>query len=99
MKHFLFAAAAVSLAAVASIPAYAGESNSDPFPAAGAPITTGGVLANGGDGIVQSENSLPPGFEDGTAVQQYALSVNRYFAQQANQANQTAQVPTVLTRR
>jgi hypothetical protein len=98
MKHFLFAAAAVSLAAAASAPVYAGEGNSDPFPAAGA-ITTGGVLANGGDGIVQGENSLPPGFEDGTAVQQYALSVNRYFAQQASRANQTAQVPTLLTRR
>jgi hypothetical protein len=98
MKHFLLAAV-VSLAALASVPAYAGEGNSDAFPAVGAPITSGGVLANGGDGVVQSENSLPSAWEAGMPPYQYAQAVNRYYAQQANQANQTAQVPTVLTRR
>jgi hypothetical protein len=99
MKHFLFAAATVSLAAVASVPAHAGEGNYDPFPAAGAPITSGGVLPNPGDGAVQSENSLPSGWETGTPQYQYAQAVNRYYAQQANQATQTRRFPTVLTRR
>ena len=120
MKHFLFAAAALSLTGVISLPAHAGEGNGDPFPPAtgglvvanpatpdtgsqaypafaGAPatVTTGGVLAsNGQETIVQSANSLPPGWANGTADEQYAQSVNRYYAQQANRRTQTAQVPT-----
>ena len=37
---------------------------------------------NGQNGAVQSANSLPPGFDNGTTQQLYAQSVNRWFAQQ-----------------
>ena len=39
---------------------------------------------NGQNGPVQTANSLPVGFENGTAAYQYAQSVNRFFAQQAD---------------
>jgi hypothetical protein len=56
------------------------------------PVISGGVLpSNGSEGIVQSANSLPRGFADGTPAYAYAQSVNRYFAARAQQAVQTAQ--------
>ena len=92
MKCILLTGAALSLAV--AVPAFAGEANSDPF-APTATITSGGVLANPGDGIVQSANSLPPGWEAGMPAYEYAQSVNRYFAQQARPATtQTAHVPS-----
>ena len=36
---------------------------------------------------MQTATSLPRGFEEGTASQAYAQSVNRYFAAQAQQGN------------
>ena len=92
MKCILLTGAALSLAV--AVPAFAGEGNNDPFAAPATTITSGGVLPNPGDGVVQSENSLPPGWEAGTPAYQYAQSVNRYFAQQARPATtQTAQAP------
>ena len=38
---------------------------------------------NGSEGAVQSPNSLPPGFYDGTPQARYAQSTNQWFAQQA----------------
>ena len=39
---------------------------------------------NGSEGIVQTANSLPPGFLNGTPEYQYAQSVQRYFAARAD---------------
>ena len=39
---------------------------------------------NGQEGAVESPNSLPPGAMVGTPSYMYAQSVNRYFAQQAD---------------
>ena len=45
------------------------------------PIVAGGILQpNGSEGIVQTANSLPPGFMNGTPQYEYAQSVQRYFA-------------------
>ena len=45
------------------------------------PVVAGGVLpANGSEGIVQSANSLPRGFANGTPAVEYAQSVERYWA-------------------
>ncbi|HYZ64890.1 MAG TPA: hypothetical protein VE650_20755 [Acetobacteraceae bacterium] len=88
MKNILLTGAVLSLAVAA--PAFAGEGNNDPFAPNGT-ITTGGVLGNPGDGVVQSLNSLPPGWENGTPAYEYAQQVNRYFAEQARRsATQTA---------
>ncbi|HYZ63378.1 MAG TPA: hypothetical protein VE650_13075 [Acetobacteraceae bacterium] len=97
MRKFVFAAAALSLAAITSLPAYAAEGNGDPFPPAtdGTQIFSGGMLPTTGHaGVLQSANSLPPGWANGTAPVQYAQSVNRYFAQQGNgvSSTQTAEV-------
>ena len=91
MKCILLTGAALSLAV--AVPAFAGEDNSDPF-APTTTITSGGVLGNPGDGVVQSANSLPPGWEAGMPAYEYAQSVNRHFAEQARRATtQTAQGP------
>jgi hypothetical protein len=51
------------------------------------PVTTGGILpTDGGEGIVQSANSLPPGFTQGTAPQVSAAITARYFARLAREA-------------
>ena len=48
------------------------------------PVVSGQVLPpNGSEGIVQTANSLPPGFLIGTPEYEYAQSVNRYFAARA----------------
>jgi hypothetical protein len=45
------------------------------------PIVTGNVLPSNGSGsIVQSQNSVPPGFANGTPAFEYAQSVERYWA-------------------
>jgi hypothetical protein len=45
------------------------------------PVVAGHVLAaNGSEGIVQSQNSAPPGFANGTPTFEYAQSVERYWA-------------------
>ena len=99
MKYFLFAVAAVSLTAVASVPAYAQESNADlAFAGVPAQVRSGGLLPNGGDGVLQTANSLPLGWAQDMASQQYAQAVNRYYAQQTRTASQTAQVSPTLTR-
>ena len=49
------------------------------------PVMSGQVLQpNGSEGIVQTANSLPPGFLNGTPDYQYAQSVQRYFAARAD---------------
>jgi hypothetical protein len=49
------------------------------------PVMSGQVLQpNGSEGIVQTANSLPPGFLNGTPEYQYAQSVQRYFAARAD---------------
>jgi hypothetical protein len=76
------------------------DTGSQAYPAfanTGARVTFGGVLAsNGSAGVVQSANSLPSGWADGTATQPYTQPVNRYFAQQ--QATQMAQVSPAARR-
>ncbi len=48
------------------------------------PVIEGQVLPqNGSEGSVQTANSLPPGFENGTAAYEEAQRVARYFASQA----------------
>jgi hypothetical protein len=45
------------------------------------PVAAGNVLpSNGSEGIVQSANSLPRGFENGTPAFEYAQSVGRFRA-------------------
>ena len=68
---------------VLSAPSRAGGSEAYPdFAAAqSVPVTAGGVLAtNGSEGPVQSANSLPVGFANGTPAYEYAQSVQRAFA-------------------
>jgi hypothetical protein len=51
------------------------------------PVIAGGILpTNGSEGPVQTANSLPPGFTDGTEAVMYAQSVQRTFAAQAERA-------------
>lgn len=56
-------------------------------------LTQGDVLpTNGSEGVVQTANSLPPGFEDGTVAYAQAQSVQRWvLAHQAVPALQFAQ--------
>ena len=61
-----------------------------------ATVTAGGTLpTNGSQGPVQTANSLPAGFETGTAAYAQAQSVRSVLAQQAahGQAQRTAQLP------
>jgi hypothetical protein len=45
------------------------------------PVVSGQVLQpNGSEGVLQTANSLPPGFMYGTPEYDYAQSVQRYFA-------------------
>ena len=58
-------------------------------------VTAGGTLpSNGTQGIVQTANSLPRGFEDGTVAYAQAQSVSNYLQAQAvrAQASKLAQV-------
>ena len=56
-------------------------------PGSAVAVTQGPVLAaNGGEGIVQTADSLPRGFSVGTPAYEYAQSVQRYYAARA--ANQ-----------
>jgi len=56
------------------------------------PIVVGSLLpSNGSEGIVQTENSLPRGFEKGPPAYEYAQSVQRYWAR--SQATGLAQAP------
>ena len=51
------------------------------LPGSAVSMTQGPVLAtNGGEGIVQTANSLPPGFAAGTPAYEYAQSVQRFYA-------------------
>ena len=45
--------------------------------------------SNGGEGIVQTDNSLPPGFAIGTPAYEYAQSVQRYYAARGAGQRQT----------
>jgi hypothetical protein len=56
-----------------------------PFAAGDAVLPT-----NGSQGVVQTANSLPPGFENGTVPYEQAASVQRYLAQQDRAATQQA---------
>jgi hypothetical protein len=45
------------------------------------PVVAGNVLpTNGSEGVVQTANSLPPVFANGTSAFEYAQSVQRYWA-------------------
>ena len=58
-------------------------------PGSAVAMTQGPVLAtNGGESIVQTPNSLPPGFAVGTPGYEYAQSVQRYFAARASRQPQ-----------
>ncbi|MEJ1977370.1 MAG: hypothetical protein WDN49_15975 [Acetobacteraceae bacterium] len=46
----------------------------------------------GGEGAVQSANSLPAGFDDGTVQYADAQSVNRYLAEQAEDSYAAAPI-------
>ncbi|HYZ63862.1 MAG TPA: hypothetical protein VE650_15555 [Acetobacteraceae bacterium] len=71
------------------------DTGSEAYAAASGPavrVTNGDVLpSNSANAIVQTANSLPPGWSVGTSDYAYAQSVNRYFADQARHATQTAQ--------
>ena len=55
------------------------------------PVTTGAVLpSNSSNGVVQTANSLPRGWAEGTPAYEYARSVSRHFAAQARLARQQA---------
>jgi hypothetical protein len=61
------------------------QTGSEGYPAAVStvvnPVVAGNVLQpNGGEAIVQTANSAPPGFANGTPAFRYAQSVNRYWA-------------------
>jgi hypothetical protein len=75
------------------------DTGSDAYAAASGPavaVTSGAVLpSNGSNGIVQSANSLPPSWADGTSAYAYAQSVNQYFAEQIEpRATKMARVGT-----
>ncbi|MBV8523843.1 MAG: hypothetical protein JOY71_17265 [Acetobacteraceae bacterium] len=56
--------------------------------------TQGPVLAtNGGEGIVQTTNSLPPEFAAGTPGYEYAQSVQRFYATRTTTQRQTQAAP------
>ena len=81
-----------SAASVLSAPA-AWDVGSESYPAfsraSAVPVVSGQVLApNGGEGIVQTANSLPVGFTNGTPAYEYVQSVQRYFAAQAARERQ-----------
>jgi hypothetical protein len=109
-KVTLFAAALLSLGAAAATPAFAGEGNGNPFPAAsfdvtrlphqmardvgqnqypdvvGRPGSNLTALANdqvlpapGNNQPVQTANSLPRGFEQGTVTYAQAMSVRNWM--------------------
>src|SRR4051794_15380899 len=60
---------------------------------AAVPITGGTLLpSDGSQGAVQAANSAPPGFQEGTAADQRADSLQRYLAQQ--QGGSSAQAYT-----
>jgi hypothetical protein len=70
--------------AVLANPAIA-QTGSEAYPAAVGttlnPVVAGDVLpTNGGEGIVQTTNSLPRAFANGTPAFEYAQSVQRYWA-------------------
>src|SRR5947209_5819159 len=47
------------------------------------PLTRGALLpSDGSQGAVQAANSAPPGFQEGTAADQHADTLQRYLAQQ-----------------
>ena len=71
---------------IVSSPALAdtGSERYQVFAGPSVPVVSGQVLPpNGSEGIVQTANSLPPGFLIGTPEFEYAQSVNRYFAARA----------------
>jgi hypothetical protein len=63
-------------------------------------LSQGDVLpTNGSNGIVQTANSLPRGFEDGTVVYAQAQSMQRWaLAHQAVRAKQLAMGPSTQAR-
>ena len=56
------------------------------------PAPNPALSVNGQNGPVQTANSLPLGFENGTGAYQYAQSVNQWFAQQADHRFAQSQV-------
>jgi hypothetical protein len=80
----------VATATVAHLPPH----DTDPFPfrAPGVPWSAAQMLpGNGSDGSMQTANSLPPNFENGTSAYEQAQSVGRYLAQQGAPARREAQ--------
>ncbi len=68
---------------------FAGETGSQQYPTASAarsfqPLGEPTLPENGQNGAVQTANSLPAGFENGTVAYAQAQSVDRWYAQQAD---------------
>jgi hypothetical protein len=63
-----------------------------PNPAYTVHVTIGGTLPpiSNGEGEPQPINSVPPGFEDGTPAMQHRQAMQRYWAEQAGQAEHLA---------
>jgi hypothetical protein len=63
-----------------------------PDPAYTVHVTTGGTLppTSNGEGEPQPINSVPPGFEDGTPAMLHWQAMQRYWAEQAGQAEHLA---------
>ena len=80
----------VHTAAIASGPvAFARDTGSQQYPAYNPALSWSEASQvtlppNGSQGPVQTANSLPSGFENGTVAYTEAQSVNRWFAQQAD---------------
>ncbi len=79
-------AIALSVAALSlATTAFAGEGHGAPALSQTHAIFDNTTLPeNGQNGPVQTANSLPRGFENGTAAYMTAQSVNRWYAQQAD---------------
>ena len=63
-----------------------------PAPDRGSQPASPAIGVNSGEALVQTPNSLPPGFQVGTPAYEYARSVERYYRVQANRLV-TAQAP------
>ncbi len=96
MTSKLMIAATVAMMSLATA-AFAGQ-NSASDSGNGVGYTVGfdnaTLPVNGSEGAVQSPNSLPPGFANGTVPYMQAQSVNRWFASQATRHHYAEVQPT-----
>ncbi len=90
MKSKLMIATAVAVMSLATTAFAAGGDLAAPAPASA--ITSYGfdnttLPENGSQGAVQSPNSLPPGFYNGTVQELRAEATTRWFAQQQSRSH------------